>query len=81
VITCGHRFCKGCINAFTSGRWGESFKYSLLLKCHTLCITTHWLRLWKLSHSCYFSLLQWRSVQLSHWWGVIWSKRSKFVQY
>lgn len=20
VITCGHRFCKGCINAFTSGR-------------------------------------------------------------
>lgn len=22
VIACGHRFCKGCISALTSGRWG-----------------------------------------------------------
>ena len=47
VIVCGHRFCKGCISALTSERWGvytfscwnmsyTTCKYRLLVKNITL---------------------------------------------
>ena len=75
VIACGHRFCKGCISALTSERWGvytfscwnmsyTTCKYRLLVKNITLL---------------FFSTFQWRSVQLSCWWGVIWSNWGEFV--
>ena len=40
VIACGHRFCKGCISALTSGRWGVLFNIVSCWNIRTLHVTT-----------------------------------------